>query len=287
MNITDFFLKYNKKYLDQDGAFQNQCTDVAKAYCVEVLGLPPIMGNAIDYAGPRAGFTWIPKTLFNRPNPGDILVWNIGEFGHTAICNWSRFFDVGIFEQNFPIGSPCHYRDTNYKNVLGWLRPQKALEWPVAFIGLDTTPEAEFVQKVMEYTSGKIKPQITRINAQISTSSGMPPYDSCVPFLDTLNLSRVRSAFIFYPPNPTASHEVAHLYPAKNLTFATLTHPNYGTIPVHAFLHLLRKWINHNKLAYIEDREFYPTNWSNAGDYNEQGWRFLEQYQEIVKALKL
>src|SRR3990167_11553356 len=105
MNIIEFFLKYNGKFLDIDKFPPDnlyQCTDVIKAYCIEVLGVPSLMGNAIDYSKKTyPGFTWIPKKIFNRPNPGDILVWNIGQYGHTALVNWIRFFDVGVFEQNF------------------------------------------------------------------------------------------------------------------------------------------------------------------------------------------
>ena len=39
MNITQFFLKYNGKYLDEDGVYGAQCVDVIKAYFKEVLGI--------------------------------------------------------------------------------------------------------------------------------------------------------------------------------------------------------------------------------------------------------
>lgn len=126
MNETQFFLKYNKKFLDADGAFGPQCVDVIKAYFKEVLGKEPMSGNAIDYWRDIPGFTRIKNSLFAWPKPGDIIIWNtqVNPYGHIAICNWSRSFDLGVFEQNYPIGAPCQYRDVpNYKNILGWLRP--------------------------------------------------------------------------------------------------------------------------------------------------------------------
>lgn len=142
MNSTEFFLKYNGKYLDYDGVFGNQCVDVTKQYFDEVLGLPPFRGNAIDYWQDIPGFQRIKKNWFNYPQPGDIVVFNknVSRYGHIAIVNWSRRFDMGCFEQNFPIGSPCHYQERSYKNVLGWLRPlKKPVEAP--------RPEPEYTAK--------------------------------------------------------------------------------------------------------------------------------------------
>lgn len=125
MNATEFFLKWNKKYLDFDAVFGPQCVDVTKQYFVDVLGLPPFKGNAIDYAKDIPDLKFIKKGWLNTPKPGDVIIWNtkVNKFGHIAIVNWVRMFDFGAFEQNSPLGSPCHFTDyPNYKNVLGWLR---------------------------------------------------------------------------------------------------------------------------------------------------------------------
>lgn len=127
MNTTEFFLKWNGKLLDNDGAFGAQCVDVIKQYFVEVLAMPPIQGNALDYWKDIPGLQRIKKGVTNYPKPGDIIIWdkNVSPYGHIAIVNWVRTFDLGCFEQNFPIGSPCHYQTHTYKNVVGWLRPLK------------------------------------------------------------------------------------------------------------------------------------------------------------------
>lgn len=125
-SMINFFLKYNGKYIDHDGVFGPQCTDTIKQYFKEVLKREPIKGNAIDYyLKDIPGFEKIANKWISWPQPGDIIVWGsgVGVNGHIAVCNWSRSFDFGGFEQNWPIGSPCHYQEHTYKNVLGWLRP--------------------------------------------------------------------------------------------------------------------------------------------------------------------
>jgi len=126
MKPNDFFQKYNGKGLDFDGAYGNQCADVIKAFFVEVLGIPAIKGNAIDYWADIPGFQRISKGSLTLPRPYDIIIWDktkTNPYGHIAIANWVRAGDFNSFEQNFPVGSVCHFQDHNYKGVLGWLRP--------------------------------------------------------------------------------------------------------------------------------------------------------------------
>lgn len=164
MNATQFFLKYNKKSLDYDGVYGAQCVDVIKAYFAEVLGFTPIQGNAIDYWRDLPGFQRITKTIFNAPNPGDIIVWDtsVNPNGHIAVCNWSRIFDVGVFEQNYPPGAPCHYRDASYKGVLGWLRPLPQLPkdtYHIAYLSDvdDLGPAVSFCNdKLQQFSGGRL-----------------------------------------------------------------------------------------------------------------------------------
>jgi len=91
MTPNEFFQKYRGKFLDFDGAFGAQCTDPIKAYFKEVLGIPPIKGNAVDYWKDIPGFLKLPYTG-PQPKPNDIIVWGkeLGQYGHIGICNWSR-----------------------------------------------------------------------------------------------------------------------------------------------------------------------------------------------------
>ena len=284
INQQELFIKYNQKYLDFDGVFQNQCVDIIKAYFVEVLKRSPIQGNAIDYWRDIPGFERISKGLFNRPNPGDLIIWDTqyNQYGHIAICNWSRFMDLGVFEQNNPIKSPCHFNIHKYHNILGWLRPAKRLEVPLS-LAFVNNPGTDIVNKIKEYLP--VEFEINTYLKPINVPSGTLTTDSAMRVIDELGV-REPFCFIFYPPNPDSAYEVASIYPKKNVAFCTIPQGNPLTIPVHAFLHLLRKHINFNKIKpYIEDKEFYPTNWSDMGNFDNLGWKFQEQYNEIKKYL--
>ena len=126
MNIYTFFAKWKDSFNDFDKTYGSQCVDVIKQFFQDVLLIPPIKGNAIDYWRDIPGFTRIKKTPFNRPQTGDLVVWNINlPYGHIGICNWTSFIQGNCFEQNFPLDSPCHFQTHSYRNILGWLRPQK------------------------------------------------------------------------------------------------------------------------------------------------------------------
>ncbi|MEK6896922.1 MAG: hypothetical protein AABW93_00130, partial [Nanoarchaeota archaeon] len=88
--------------------------------------------------------------------------------------------------------------------------------------------------------------------------------------------------FLFYPRNMDSAYEVASYYPERNMSFATIPTPIPTSVMIHAFLHLLRKYINFNKLGpYIEDIEKYPSTWSDMANIDNVGWKFEQQYSEI------
>ena len=285
MNQQEFFIKYNGKLVDFDGIYGAQCVDVIKAFFKEVIERPVFQGNAIDYwTNPPQGFEKISKGLFNRPNPGDIIIWDTtyNPYGHIAVCNWSRFTDLGVFEQNNPVGSPCHFNIHKYNNILGWLRPAKRLETPlrVAFINNSGT---EIINKIKEYFP--VDFVINTYQKTINVPSGTLTTDSAMQIISEIGLQEP-FVFIFYPPNPDSAYEVASVYPKKNIAFCTIPDGNPLTIPVHAFLHLLRKHINMNRIKpYIEDFEKYPTSWSDMANFDNVGWAFKTQYDEIKKYL--
>ena len=274
MNQQELFIKYNGKFLDFDGGFGPQCVDVIKAYFVEVLGISPIAGNAIDYWRDIPGFTRIKNSVFSYPKPGDIIIWDTGEFGHIAVCNWSRIFDIGVFEQNNPIGSPCHFGEYNYRSILGWQRPNvQPKEWKVLYAG-NHPDMSSFEASVSSFTKDLLSIKSKSVPNQIQVSVGMPTSEQCWAFLDTLDTSNVRSVFIFYPPNSTSTFFSASYYPKKNITYVTCPLPGDTNTYTHEFLHLFRKWTNSNHIGFIEDVEYYPPN-----------WRFEEQYKQILTVL--
>lgn len=201
MNETEFFLKYRGKYLDNDGVYGAQCVDVIKQYFTEVLGVPAHTGNAIDYwNNPPKGFTKIAKTLFNTPRNGDIIIFNtsLNLFGHIGICNWYRTFDLNVFQQNDPIGSKCDYKTYTYKNVIGWLRPQKKVNFKCVVIERSMSDgaliEAEkFVNdKLLGWSGGKLGFEMVRfVDANLIDPTPNTSYhdEEVLPVLKSLNLS--------------------------------------------------------------------------------------------------
>lgn len=122
----DFFNRYDGKYLDVDNAYSSQCVDVIKAFFVEVLGISgKARGNAKDYWNACPELIKIPNTPELVPMKGDVVVWGtgIGQYGHIAIAKgWGDTNVFDSFDQNFPVGTPCHFVRHNYNSVLGVLR---------------------------------------------------------------------------------------------------------------------------------------------------------------------
>ncbi|CCY71998.1 cHAP domain./Lectin C-type domain [Clostridium sp. CAG:921] len=131
MYIIDFFNKYNGKYVDTDGMYGAQCMDLYNKYQKEVMGVKPrgaqyayLVWNNFD----EKNFVKIKNTLEFIPVLGDVAVWGNSnlKYGHVSICSGNG--DINSFEsfdQNFPIGSSCHFEKHNYYNgFLGVLRPK-------------------------------------------------------------------------------------------------------------------------------------------------------------------
>jgi len=156
MTIDEFFNKYDDQYIDFDGQYGSQCVDLIKAYFNEVVGISSDpRGNAINYWDNCPELEQIPNTLEGVPQKGDVMVWNAGigsQYGHIAIAKGvgdTVRFDS--FDQNFPIGTPCHFQNHNYKSVIGWLRPKnqpttpqpEPIPTPIPTPQPEPTPEPE------------------------------------------------------------------------------------------------------------------------------------------------
>jgi LysM repeat protein len=82
-----------------------QCVEFVNRFSAEVMGTGNMKGtgNAIDYAGRGRGFgyTWIANEGgAPLPEPGDILVFGGGRFGHVAIATRASDSGVGLIQQN-------------------------------------------------------------------------------------------------------------------------------------------------------------------------------------------
>lgn len=127
MTFQDFLTKWNGKYCEVAGSAnaQNQCVDLANAYIRDVLGLPIIeWTNAIDFPS-KAGsaYDYIKNTPSGVPKEGDLVIWGNSP-GHIAIFIEGNANTFTSFDQNYPVGSPCHIQGHTYANVLGWMHPK-------------------------------------------------------------------------------------------------------------------------------------------------------------------
>lgn len=134
MYLQDFLNENNGKKLDFDGHYGAQCVDLFRCFNRDVLGIaqPRGVNGAKDFWANYPNdpnlynnFERIANTPDFVPQFGDIAVWGNGTYGHIAICTGEG--DVKTFEsfdQNYPVGSACHYQKHNYSGFYGVLRPK-------------------------------------------------------------------------------------------------------------------------------------------------------------------
>jgi hypothetical protein len=136
-----FFGKYDQKGIDFDGYYGFQCVDLYRQYVRECKGFPQSPGvvGAKDIWNTYLPqyFERIDNTPINCPIKGDIIIWGFGlsEYGHVAICKNADPMGFTSFDQNWPVGSLCHFQLHSYTNVLGWLRAKE----PVTLTTVSTT----------------------------------------------------------------------------------------------------------------------------------------------------
>jgi len=136
VTLAEFIAKYDRQPIRDYGG---QCVAVLEHYNLEVLGVPVVWANAIDWFGKDAAYLTWTKNVWgdpnNKPNASDIMVWGesnpahkaplgtaeTGPFGHIAICvDPGDGMTFTAFGQNYPKGSPCHVQRFTYDGVIGW-----------------------------------------------------------------------------------------------------------------------------------------------------------------------
>jgi len=122
LSLDEFIAKYDGDYVDVDGMFSSQCKDLFSAYNSEVVGNP-------NYVWGNANQLWdnAPSEYYTKesiPQKGDAVIFSIPPYGHVAIYIEGNTSSFTSFDQNFPIGSPCHLQNHSYKNIIGYLRPK-------------------------------------------------------------------------------------------------------------------------------------------------------------------
>lgn len=132
ISLKDFISNWIGKEIDFDGYYGAQCMDLMHQYNVEVLGITDgrvlaqpsakLVYSNFDNVPGHELFTRIENTPSAIPEPGDIVVWKFGKYGHIAICVKADINKFTSFDLNFPIGANCQLVIHDYSEVSGWLR---------------------------------------------------------------------------------------------------------------------------------------------------------------------
>lgn len=129
--VIDWLNAKNGTWNDFDGAYGAQCTDLAQFYS-QFLGGHRFWGNAINFYDQPGTFY---QQIANSPDPnnvprlGDIVIWNIGAYGHVAICINADANGLTTLDQNWYTGNDVGSsavivrHDWTSRKVKGWLRP--------------------------------------------------------------------------------------------------------------------------------------------------------------------
>jgi hypothetical protein len=131
VTLDQFVANNRGKWLDYDHHFGAQCVDLIDFYVAQVLGVPIVWANAVDWYGRDAPLlAWTRNRWGDRnskPNRESIVVWGAnvragtGVYGHIAICtDPGDGITFGAFSQNYPTGSACQLRRFGYDGVIGW-----------------------------------------------------------------------------------------------------------------------------------------------------------------------
>lgn len=129
MTLVEFKMKYMGKKPDYDGVYGAQCVDLIKLYATEVIGSPPLYGDAHTYVkNPLpADYNYHRNSPFYIPSPGEIAIWNtnVGDgYGHAAIVLEAKLMWFVSLDLNWPKGAAVKLVRHNYKNVVGFLNPK-------------------------------------------------------------------------------------------------------------------------------------------------------------------
>lgn len=130
--LTQFIADLNGKgNIGNTPENKGQCVGLAFAWILN-LGQSHFYGHAKDlYSNaPTSEYTKIKNSSSVYPQAGDIVVWDKsagGGYGHIAVVIGSNKADDSftVIEQNNPLNAPCRvFTYTNWKGVIGWLRPK-------------------------------------------------------------------------------------------------------------------------------------------------------------------
>ncbi len=101
------------KQIETDGAYYYQCVDLIQAY-YQYLGVSRVSGNGKDYAWNSLPDGW-QRIEGASPQPGDILVYTTGQWGHVALYE----SDYATYHQNYNGHSYVEKITSHYQSCRG------------------------------------------------------------------------------------------------------------------------------------------------------------------------
>ena len=297
MTIKEYFSKYNGKFIDWDKHYGPTCVDNYRQYCQEVLQVPqspPVQGAAGIWDNYRQDlFVKIPNTPLGVPQFGDIVIWNkrLNGYGHVAIFQTGGIWSFTSFDQNWPVGVPCHFQKHNYRYVLGWLRSKVVVKepilpkvpLPVAFVGLKLPLHEEFQTQVALYSQNKISVVINDYNVDLGSPRTMTQ-DEAYAIVDRIR-PKEKFIFIFYTPIPGASYYyfTSYSYPKYDccITSCPATDPRALAFE---FSHQLTKFFNDHRglLPPVEDTDM-PGATGPSDDFIMRKYDLISGYYSVSK----
>jgi CHAP domain len=130
MTVPAFIDRHNLTVVTAPGGLGGQCVDLANLYLAEELRQPHIWADACQWRNANIkGVVWTSNGPFNFPPIGSLVVWcqsasaGVGVAGHIALVVAADVRHLVTFDQNWPIGSPCHMVTHSYSGVVGWHQP--------------------------------------------------------------------------------------------------------------------------------------------------------------------
>jgi hypothetical protein len=170
MTFDQFLNKWDKKPINPDGIYGQQCVDVIKQYFVDCIGIPAIRNNGVDYWTnyPKSHFTRIANTPSFVPKKGDIMVWStsVGKYGHVAIVINANVNTFTSFDQNWPFDDGkgvAHFQPHNYKGVFGVLRPNKDVNFDQVVADAEARANADAQAKLQAEADRVAKEEAERV----------------------------------------------------------------------------------------------------------------------------
>ncbi len=151
LTLSQFIHEYSgKSNVGDTEANKGQCVGLIEAR-LDNLGFARdhLWGNAKDLLDAAKSYPEIYAVILNTPtnfpSPGDVVVWDGtwgNGYGHTAVAATANANSLTVFEQNDPLGSPCHEGTHDYRGVMGWIHPKHP---PAPRTAVAAAPGAETV----------------------------------------------------------------------------------------------------------------------------------------------